>query len=80
MTKYVEERRIREGCERQRDGMCLCLCVRVCINVCEYGSFTPSRNQGAVRLAGLRCSSLARLLLSRETLGGYAGGGDAEIN
>lgn len=77
MTKYVEERRIREGCERndrEMTGMCLC------VNVCEYGSFTPSRNQGAVRLAGLRCSSLARLLLSRETLGGYAGGGDAEIN
>lgn len=34
-----------------------------------------------MRLAGLRCSSLAWLLLSsRETLGGYAGGGGAEIN
>jgi hypothetical protein len=30
--------------------------------------------------AGLRCSSLAWLLSSRETLGGYADGGGAEIN
>lgn len=35
VTKYVEERRIRKGCERQRDGVCIGVdgCARVCVCV-----------------------------------------------
>lgn len=48
VTKYVEERRIRKGCERQRDGVCIGVCGCVCVYKCvyEYGSFTPSRTEG----------------------------------
>lgn len=49
VTKYVEERRIREGCERQRHDTRVpaSAYVRVLICVCvNYGFFAPSRKQG----------------------------------
>lgn len=36
VTKYVEERRIRKGCERQRDGTRIRVCIGVCGCVCVY--------------------------------------------